>query len=74
MALVIGTIELVGVFSDRLGITSGPVAAIGSVPLDSVGYIVVGMFVFTWAVAVLVWRWGRVEERWTPAAEESREA
>lgn len=74
VALVIGTIELVGVLSDRLGITSGPIAAVGSVPLDSVGYIVVAMFVVTWAAAVIVWRVGRVEERWAPVAEDSREA
>lgn len=70
VALVIGTIELVGVLTDRLGITSGPVAAVGSVPLDSVGYIVVAMFVLTWVAAVVVWRVGRVEERWAPAADE----
>jgi len=25
---------------------------------------VVGMFVVTWAVALLVWRCGRIEEKW----------
>ncbi|OOK83278.1 putative membrane protein [Mycobacterium kansasii] len=33
-----------------------------------VGFAVVGMFVVTWAVALLVWRLGRIEEKWTTAA------
>ena len=27
---------------------------------------IVGLFVLTWAVAVAVWRFGRIEERWAP--------
>jgi high-affinity nickel-transport protein len=29
------------------------------------------MFVFTWAVAVLVWRFGRIEEKWSAAESAS---
>jgi nickel/cobalt transporter (NiCoT) family protein len=25
----------------------------------------VGMFVLTWLAALLIWRFGRIEERWT---------
>jgi len=28
----------------------------------------VGMFVITWAVALLVWRYGRIEEKWAPSS------
>ena len=27
--------------------------------------MIVGMFVATWAVALSVWRFGRIEERWS---------
>ena len=37
------------------------------VPGGELGFVVVGMFVVTWAIALLVWRYGRIEERWTPA-------
>jgi high-affinity nickel-transport protein len=67
VALVIGTIELVGVLADQAGITTGPIAAIGNVPLDYAGYGVVGLFVLAWLAAVAVWRFGRIEEKWTPA-------
>lgn len=65
VALVIGTIELVGVLVDRLGIASGPLAAIANINLDYAGYGIVGLFVTVWVIALLVWRFGRVEERWS---------
>ena len=67
VALVIGVILLSGLVADRLGIDSGPLAAIGSVNLEFVGYLIVGMFVAAWLVALAVWRFGRVEERWSQA-------
>ena len=63
IALVVGGIVLTGVMVDRLGIESGPLATIGGLELDLVGYIVVGLFVATWVVALSIWRFGRIEER-----------
>jgi high-affinity nickel-transport protein len=65
VALIIGTIELVGVLADRLRIDSGPLAAIANISLDFVGYGIVALFVVSWLVAITVWRYGRIEERWS---------
>jgi nickel/cobalt transporter (NiCoT) family protein len=65
VALIIGTIELIGVVADQAHITSGPLAAIASIPLDYAGYGIVGLFVLAWAIALAVWRFGRIEERWS---------
>ncbi|MEO6510215.1 MAG: HoxN/HupN/NixA family nickel/cobalt transporter [Nocardioides sp.] len=65
VALVIGTIELIGVFADRFAIENGPLAMIANVNLDYAGYAIVGLFVLTWAVAISIWHFGRIEERWT---------
>jgi nickel/cobalt transporter (NiCoT) family protein len=65
VALVIGTVELIGVLADQAHITSGPLAAIGGIDLDYAGYGIVGLFVLAWLVALVVWRLGRIEERWT---------
>jgi len=65
VALLIGTIELVSILAEKLGITSGPLAAIASVDLDYVGFGIVGLFVLTWVVALAVWRFGRIEEKWS---------
>jgi high-affinity nickel-transport protein len=69
VALLIGSIELLGLFARQLG-WHGPFwDLLGGLDMNMVGFVVVGMFVVTWAVAVLVWRYSRIEERWTPAAE-----
>ena len=65
VALVIGVIVLAGLLADRLGIDSGPLAAIGSANLDVVGFLIVGLMLAAWAVAVAVWRFGRIEERYS---------
>jgi nickel/cobalt transporter (NiCoT) family protein len=64
IALLIGTVELLGLFAGQLG-WRGPVWQwLGGLDLNAVGFAVVGMFVLTWAVALLVWRYGRIEEKW----------
>jgi high-affinity nickel-transport protein len=65
VALVIGTIELIGVLTDQAKITSGPLAAIASINLDYAGYVIVGLFFLAWAVALAVWHFGRIEDRWS---------
>ncbi|WP_326951697.1 MULTISPECIES: HoxN/HupN/NixA family nickel/cobalt transporter [unclassified Amycolatopsis] len=65
VALLIGTIELVSILAEKLDITSGPLAAIASVDLDYVGFAIVGLFVLTWVIALAVWRFGRIEEKWS---------
>jgi high-affinity nickel-transport protein len=58
VALVIGTIELGGLFGlDRIDI-------------NMLGFLIVGMFIATWAIAVAVWRFGRIEERWSAHLQE----
>jgi high-affinity nickel-transport protein len=64
VALVIGTIELIGVVADQARIDSGPLAAIAAIPLDYAGYGIVLLFVIGWLVALAVWRFGRIEEKW----------
>jgi high-affinity nickel-transport protein len=65
VALIIGTIELLGAITDQANITSGPLAAIGGIPLDYAGYAIVGLFFLSWLVAIAVWRYGRIEEKWS---------
>ncbi len=65
VALVIGTIELISVLADEANITSGPIAAIAGIPLDYAGYGIVGLFFASWVVALLIWRYGHIEEKWS---------
>jgi high-affinity nickel-transport protein len=65
VALIIGGIEIIGLLSDRAGITTGPLAAIAGVDLEYVGYGIVLLFVVTWALSVTIWKVGRIDERWS---------
>ncbi|MDT7553259.1 MAG: nickel/cobalt transporter (NiCoT) family protein [Pseudonocardiales bacterium] len=65
VALILGTIELIGVLVDQAQIDSGPLADIADIPLDYAGYGIVALFVLAWLTALTVWRFGRVEERWS---------
>ena len=69
VALVIGTIELLSVLAERLSLSGGVWDGVADVDLNVVGYVIVGLFVVTWALALAVWRFGRVEERWTASLE-----
>ena len=64
VALLIGGIELISILTEKLHITTGILASIGSVNLNGVGYWIVGLFVITWAIALAIWRFGRIEQRW----------
>lgn len=68
VALVIGSIELCSVLADRFSWTTGPVAAIGSIDLDGVGFVIVAVFLATWLLAVVAWRVLRLSEKELPAS------
>lgn len=65
IALVIGSIELLGLLADKLGWESGPGAWVGEINLDYVGFLIVAMFATTWVVALVAYRVGNVEDKWT---------
>jgi high-affinity nickel-transport protein len=64
IALMIGTVELLSILVDRLSLSGGLWDFIATIDLNAVGYLVVALFVVTWAIAIAVWRFGRIEERW----------
>ncbi len=74
VALIIGVIELVSILAEKLDITTGPLAAIGSLDLNHVGYAIVALFVVTWLVALAVWRYGRIEQRWSVEQQASSDS
>jgi nickel/cobalt transporter (NiCoT) family protein len=67
VALVIGSVELLGVFAGQFGWRGSFWHWLGGLDLNTVGFVVVGIFVVTWAAALLIWRYGRIEEKWAPS-------
>ncbi len=65
VAFVIGTIELGGLIAQHLNLSGGFWTWFENINLNLLGFMIVGMFVATWAIALAVWRYGRIEERWS---------
>jgi high-affinity nickel-transport protein len=65
VALVIGLLVLVGLVVDRLDLTAAPLVWLASLDLEFVGFAIVGLFLLTWAIAVAVWRFGHIEQKWS---------
>jgi high-affinity nickel-transport protein len=65
VALVIGSIEIIGLLSEKAGFDGSLWAWFQAIDINTLGFIIVGMFVLTWAVALSVWHFGKIEERWT---------
>ncbi|MGI9184809.1 MAG: HoxN/HupN/NixA family nickel/cobalt transporter [Solirubrobacteraceae bacterium] len=71
VALFIGTIELVGLLTDKLGLRGSVADWFQNFNINTAGFIIVGMFVGTWAIALAVWRFGRIEEKWSVGMQQA---
>ncbi len=71
VALLIGSIELLSVLADRLNLTGGVWRLVAGLDINLAGYVIVGLFIATWAIALAAWRLGRIEQRWSLSVGES---
>jgi high-affinity nickel-transport protein len=65
VALFVGVVELSQLLIGHLGLRGWVFDAIGGLDFASMGFVIVAAFVVTWALAFLVFKVRRVEERWT---------
>jgi nickel/cobalt transporter (NiCoT) family protein len=68
VAFLVGTVELVGLLTEELNVRGRLAELVQSFNINTAGFIIVGLFVVTWVVALAIWRFGRIEERWDTAA------
>jgi high-affinity nickel-transport protein len=76
VAVFIGTIEILGLIASEYNLTGGFWDFMGSFNINQAGFVIVGVFVLTWIVALAIWRFGRIEQKWEagrPLARESSE-
>ena len=62
IALFIGGIEVLSVISSETGVRAGPFGWAAGVDLGNLGYYIIGIFMVSWAVSLLVFRLRRVHE------------
>jgi high-affinity nickel-transport protein len=70
IAFVVGTIELLAIVPNQLGLHGGFWSWARGVDLNALGYCIAGLFALTWLLSLAIWRFGRIERRW-PARVQS---
>ncbi len=71
IALFVGVIEVIQLMSSIANAQGGVWDFINSLDFETMGFIVVGAFVLTWAGAFTYYKLARVEERWSGALGEA---
>jgi nickel/cobalt transporter (NiCoT) family protein len=69
VAFFIGTIELLGLLGQEAGLSGGFWDFMGSFNINTAGFVIVGAFVITWAAALSIWHFGKIEQKWDLAAQ-----
>ncbi|HZM55937.1 MAG TPA: HoxN/HupN/NixA family nickel/cobalt transporter [Acidimicrobiales bacterium] len=64
IALFIGTIEILGLISQEAKLNGGFWDFMQNFNINRAGFIIVGVFVVTWVVALAIWHFGEIEEKW----------
>jgi high-affinity nickel-transport protein len=68
VALFVGGLEICQVIAQQLNLTGGFWDYALAFNLNSAGFYIVAAFVVVWGVALLLWRFGRIEQRWHNSA------
>jgi high-affinity nickel-transport protein len=69
VAFFIGAVEILGLL-DQDGHLGGPFwSFVGHFNINTAGFFIVGVFVVTWAVALAIWHFGRIEQKWDLSAD-----
>lgn len=67
VALLVGTIELLQVLATQLKLHGEFFTWLATLDFESLGYLIVAMFVVGWAGSVAVWKLRRMDEGWESA-------
>jgi high-affinity nickel-transport protein len=71
VAFFIGTVEILGLLAQSGHLTGPFWTFMERFNINTAGFFIVGVFVVTWAVALAIWHFGRIEQKWDLAVEVS---
>ena len=72
VALFIGTVEILGLIAQELHVSGGFWTFVAGFNINRAGFIIVAIFAVTWLVALAVWHFGRIEQKWERQAADAR--
>jgi high-affinity nickel-transport protein len=64
VAVFIGAIELLGLLGQDSNLGGGFWSFLENFNINTAGFIIVGVFVVTWIIALSVWHFGKLEQKW----------
>jgi high-affinity nickel-transport protein len=67
VAVFIGAVELLGLLAQNAHLNGSFWTFLEGFNINTAGFFIVGVFVVTWAVALAVWHFGRIEQKWETA-------
>jgi nickel/cobalt transporter (NiCoT) family protein len=73
VALAIGTIELGTLIASELNLSGDFWDWFENINMNLVGFVIGGVFLATWALALFVWRLGHIEQRWSTQVDDAGE-
>jgi len=68
VAVFIGTVELLGLLGSETGWAGGFWQFMAGFNINTAGFVIVGVFVVTWIIALAIWRFGKIEQKWDLSA------
>ena len=72
ICFVIGVVEALSLLPQEihgLSRTTGFWGLISRFNINTAGFVIVGLFLATWLAALLIWRYARIEQKWSPAPQ-----
>jgi high-affinity nickel-transport protein len=64
-AFIIGTIEILGILTTEMNLHGAFWDTVANFDINVAGFCIAGLFVLVWVVALIYWRLGHVEARWS---------
>src|SRR5262245_231430 len=67
VAFFIGTVEILSLIGQEYRLGGTFWTFMGDFNINKAGFVVAGVFVLTWAVALAIWHFGKIEQKWDTA-------
>ena len=73
VALFVGAVELLGLLGQDANLSGSAWSFLENFNINTAGFVIVGVFVLTWIVALCIWHFGRIEQKWEAGRPLARE-
>jgi len=69
VAFFIGTVEILGLIQQHYRLGGRFWTFMATFDINKAGFVIVAVFVLTWATALAIWHFGKIEQKWEARAE-----